>query len=204
VVLWKDCAAFVHTILETLSLSLGLPPSINLPSTHARSLFQLRLLHYPSIPLRTLLNNEKTRISAHSDFGTLTLLFQDQVGGLEVEILEDDGKGTRRGSGLFRAVPYVEGAVLVNVGDLLMRWSNDRWKSTVHRVGAPPASLPSHENGVDENAICPPRYSIPFFATVDPDTVIECLPGCWGPGNPKRYESVMGGEYFQMRMAPLY
>ncbi|KAI9764595.1 MAG: hypothetical protein M1840_008324 [Geoglossum simile] len=200
-----DCASLVHTVLETLSLSLGLPPSIDLPSTHARSLYQLRLLHYPSISLHTLLKNEKTRISAHSDFGTLTLLFQDQVGGLETEILEDDGNGGRKGSGLFGGVPCVEGGVLVNVGDLLMRWSNDRWKSTVHRVGAPPASLLlSRGNEAEENVICPPRYSIPFFASVDRDTVVECLPGCWGPGNPKKYESVKGGEYLQMRMAALY
>ncbi|KAI9771744.1 MAG: hypothetical protein M1839_002759 [Geoglossum umbratile] len=201
---YEDCASLIHTVLETLSLSLNLPPSVNLPATHARSLFQLRLLHYPEIPLNSLRRNEKARISAHSDFGTLTLLFQDAVGGLEVEVLEDDGNGGRRGTGAFKGVPYVEGGVLVNVGDLMMRWSNDRWRSTVHRVGAPPAA--SLKEGGDGNAevICPQRYSIPFFAAADTDTLIECLPGCWGPENPKKYDSVTTGEYIQMRMAALY
>ncbi|KAI9860488.1 MAG: hypothetical protein M1813_006147 [Trichoglossum hirsutum] len=208
-----DCAPLIHSILHALSLSLNLPPSVDLPSTHAHSLFQLRLLHYPSISLHSLKHNEKTRISPHSDFGTLTLLFQDTVGGLEVEVLENDGNGGRKGTGVFKGVPYVEGGVLVNVGDLMMRWSNDRWRSTMHRVRAPPtASLntPSNRDGTmgdedrDSKVMCPPRYSIPFFATADPDAVIECLPGCWGPGNPKKYESVTAWGYVKMRMEALY
>ncbi|KAH0541396.1 hypothetical protein FGG08_004160 [Glutinoglossum americanum] len=204
--IFEDCASLIHTILHTLSLALNLPPSVDLPSTHKNSLFQLRLLHYPSIPLRSLKLNEKTRISAHSDFGTLTLLFQDAVGGLEIEVLEDDGNGGRRGSGLFKGVPYVEGGVLVNVGDLMMRWSNDRWMSTVHRVRAPPAASLGNLGSGEEDAqvICPPRYSIPFFATADSDAVIECLPGSWSLSNPKKYESVTAGEYVRMRMEALY
>ncbi|KAH0559112.1 hypothetical protein GP486_004324 [Trichoglossum hirsutum] len=210
---FEDCASLIYSILHALSLSLNLPPSIGLPSTHSRSLFQLRLLHYPSIPLRSLQHKEETRISPHTDYGTLTLLFQDAVGGLEVEVLEDDGNGGRTGTGVFKGVPHVEGGVLLNLGDLMMRWTNDRWRSTVHQVGAPPTAprnALSNADGVvegegeDSKVICPPRYSIPFFATPDPDVLIECLPGCWGPGNPKKYESVTAWEYVKTRLEAAY
>jgi isopenicillin N synthase-like dioxygenase len=85
---------------------------------------------------------------------------------------------------------------LVNVGDLMERWSNGRWRSTVHRVVAPP--------GAGLEGVCPARYSVPFFATADPDTVIEALPGCWGEGNPKKFGGITAWEYLQMRMAALY
>jgi isopenicillin N synthase-like dioxygenase len=185
------CRRLIHDITRALALALELESEDQLSKTHERSLFQLRLLHYPPVPASFLAQGSKSRISAHSDFGTLTLLFQDSVGGLEVE--DPHSPGT------FRAVPPVPGAVLVNIGDLMERWSNKRWRSTVHRVIAPP-NLQTSEKG-----ICPPRYSIPFFSTADPDTVIEALPGCWDEkDNPKQFESVTAWGYVQMRMAALY
>lgn len=186
------CADLVHAILDTLSIALNVTGE-GLSPTHAQSLFQLRLLHYPHIPAAELKENKRSRINAHSDFGTLTLLFQDSVGGLEVE--------SPAGSGEFRPAPPVDGAVLVNVGDLMARWSNDRYKSTVHRVGL----SPSLNDESSDSAIVPDRYSIPFFATADPQTVIEALPGCWDEkGNPKKYEAVTAEGYVRMRMEALY
>jgi isopenicillin N synthase-like dioxygenase len=181
------CADLVHRILDILSIALDIPDAQKLSPTHSKSLFQLRLLHYPSIPAKELEQGRRSRINAHSDFGTLTLLFQDSVGGLEIESPASPGE--------FRSVEPEEGCVLVNVGDLMARWSNDRWKSTVHRVG-----IPSH-NGQD---VVPDRYSIPFFATADPDTVIEALPGCWDEENEKKYDAVTAWGYVQMRMRALY
>ncbi|KAF1920700.1 thymine dioxygenase [Ampelomyces quisqualis] len=180
------CKALVHQLLDILSIALNVP-NPGLSATHAQSLFQLRLLHYPAISAQELAGKKRSRINAHSDFGTVTLLFQDAVGGLEIEA------PTRPGE--FRPAPPVPDTVLVNVGDLMSRWSNDRWKSTVHRVGFPQGN---------REGIVPDRYSIPFFATADPDTLIAALPGCWGEGNEKRYESVMAERYVQMRMAALY
>ncbi|KAF2657824.1 thymine dioxygenase [Lophiostoma macrostomum CBS 122681] len=201
---FTHCKTLTHSILSALSLALRVP-SPGLSPTHSASLFQLRLLHYPAIHASELANNQtndlnddskrigrarRSRINAHSDFGTLTLLFQDRVGGLEI--------GAPDTPGLFRPAPPIEGTVLVNVGDLLARWSNDRWRSTVHRVGLPPAI--SRREGM-----VPDRYSIPFFATADMETVIDALPGCWDEaGNPKRYEPVTAWGYVQMRMAALY
>lgn len=182
---FTDCEALVHHVLDALSVALSVQGTLS--TTHRRSLFQLRLLHYPSIAVAELAQGRRSRINAHSDFGTLTLLFQDSIGGLEVEDPHQPG--------IFRPVQPVEDAVLVNVGDLMARWSNDRWKSTLHRVVSPPAQ------GGD---LVPDRYSVPFFATADPDTLIEALPGCWSEDNPKKYESVTAWRYVQMRMAALY
>lgn len=182
---FTDCEGLVHRVLDALSVALHVEPTLS--TTHRRSLFQLRLLHYPSIAVEELTQGKRSRINAHSDFGTLTLLFQDSVGGLEVEDPHRPGR--------FKPVQRVEDAVLVNVGDLMARWSNDCWKSTVHRVVSPPAQ---------DGDVVPDRYSIPFFATADPETVIEALPGCWSQSEPKKYESVTAWGYVQMRMAALY
>lgn len=155
------------------------------------------MLHYPPVPRRGVGGG---RIGAHSDFGTLTLLWQDRVGGLEVKVRRA-GEGEKvEGEEAWVHVAPVEGAVLVNVGDLLERWSNGRWLSAVHRVVAPPGE----GEGEGEDEVCQERYSLPFFATADDDTVIDALPGCWGPDNPKRYEAVTARDYVQMRMAALY
>jgi isopenicillin N synthase-like dioxygenase len=181
------CADLIHRILDSLSVALNVPDP-GLSPTHSKSLFQLRLLHYPAIDAEELAQNKRSRINTHSDFGTLTLLFQDNVGGLEVEDPHQPG--------IFRAAQPIKDTVLVNVGDLMARWSNDRWRSTVHRVG-----LPQKEG----SGVVPDRYSIPVFATANMDTVIEALPGCWDEeGNNKKYEPVTSWGYVQMRMAALY
>ncbi|KAF2419758.1 Clavaminate synthase-like protein [Tothia fuscella] len=192
---FKDCEGLVHEILKALAISLELDDEEQLSGTHKQSLFQLRLLHYPPVPASLLRREEKSRISAHSDFGTLTLLFQDPTGGLEVE--------SPPTSQNFIPVPPIPGTVLVNIGDLMERWSNGRWRSTVHRVVAPPADASKSVEEGEE--ILKPRYSIPFFATADPETVIEALKGTWdGEGNPKKFEKITAWGYVQMRMAALY
>lgn len=185
-----DCQILIHHILQALAVALDLPLQSQLSDAHKQSLFQLRLLHYPPVPASFLAHGTKSRISAHSDFGTLTLLFQDAIGSLEVEDPKSPGK--------FNPVKPVPGTVLVNIGDLMERWSNKRWRSTVHRVVKPPSVVQDGEE------VCKARYSIPFFATADPDTVIEALPGCWGEGRPKLFDSVTAWGYVQMRMAALY
>jgi isopenicillin N synthase-like dioxygenase len=199
---FTECAGLIHSILDTLSIALQVPAP-GLSPTHSESLFQLRLLHYPAIAVEELSGGKRERINAHSDFGTLTLLFQDSVGGLEIEDPKQPG--------VFRTAEPIEGTVLVNIGDLLARWSNDRWRSSVHRVGLPPAYRQRDTNEVDERygakakgGMVPDRYSIPVFATANMDTVIEALPGCWSEQNPKKYESVTAWGYVQERMAALY
>jgi len=191
---FHSCSTLVHQLLRAMATALALPSEDQLSKTHAQSLFQIRLAHYPPIATSILRKGEKSRIGAHSDFGTLTLLFQDSVGGLEVEDPSSPGS--------FRPAPPIPGTVLVNIGDLMERWSNGRWRSTVHRVVAPPIDEARSKREGEEFAKA--RYSIPFFASADPQTVIEVLPGCSGEQKPAKYGKTTALEYVQMRLAATY
>jgi isopenicillin N synthase-like dioxygenase len=104
----------------------------------------LRLLHYPPVDPKVFkINPGQVRAGEHSDYGSITLLFQDARGGLQV----------RSPNGTFVNATPIEGTVVVNAGDLLARWSNDTIKSTVHRVVEPPRKE-------EEGAEYPARYSI--------------------------------------------
>jgi len=178
----------MEKLLPALSLGLGLPGGREfLGKYHQGAENQLRLLHYPAIPAEDLASGEKGRIPAHTDFATSTILFQDDVGGLEVE--------SPRGSGHFVPAPPIPGTVVFNIGDFLMRWSNDTLKSTLHRVCAPP------NNGM---GMIRERFSIPYFMSPDRDLLVDCLPGCWDEDRPKKYEPVTAGEYVDLRLNATY
>jgi len=89
----------------------------------------------------------------------------------------------------------LKNAIVMNIGDLLMRWSNDYLKSTLHRVALPPA--PDRFTG--EERMTRARYSIPYFVGPDSDAVIECIPECASESNPAKYEPIVPREYFAMR-----
>jgi len=150
----------------------------------------LRLLSYPPIKTDLLLNEGQARAGAHSDYGTLTLLFQDSVGGLEVQ-----NPRTKE----FQPAPPIPGSIVINAGDLLARWSNDVLRSTLHRVVAPPAKKIS-----DTKGITPHRQSIAFFCNPNFDAEIACLPNCSGPGNEAKYSPVTTEEYIVGRLAVTY
>ncbi|HEY1970317.1 MAG TPA: 2OG-Fe(II) oxygenase family protein, partial [Pseudonocardia sp.] len=111
--------------------------------------------HYP--PLDTPPEPGQLRVGEHTDYGSLTVLYQaDTTGGLEVFV---DGR--------WQPVAPVPGTFVINIGDLMARWTNDRWISTLHRVQNP---TPEHYTRR--------RISFPFFCQPNYDTVIECLPTC--------------------------
>ena len=121
-------------MLQWLSLALNLTPKDSLGQHHARSLFDSSLVHYPTVSLPS---DGLVRNPAHSDFGTLTLLFQDAVGGLDIadtSSTNSEISARVERSGEFIPINPKPGTVLVNVGYLLMRWSIGRWKNTIHRV----------------------------------------------------------------------
>ncbi|THH14855.1 hypothetical protein EW146_g5544 [Bondarzewia mesenterica] len=178
------CDEIKFKILSALALGLQLPEDF-FNQFHQAPDNQLRLLHYPSVSASSLATDTVTRIGAHSDFGSITLLFQDNIGGLEVEDPNDPGQ--------FQAAPPVKDALIVNAGDLLMRWSNDIIRSTVHRVRAPPGL-------VAPNGMTPERYSIPY----DFDKVVECLPGTYDEHRPQRYEPISAMEYIMKRLESNY
>ncbi|KAM6492285.1 flavonol synthase/flavanone 3-hydroxylase [Amanita muscaria] len=159
---------------------------------------QLRLLHYPAVSKAVAARSNITRISPHTDKGTMTLLLQedDGPGGLEVE--------ASRG-GQYIPVPVIPGAILVNIGDLLQMWSNDTLRSTRHHIGLPDANSVGEEDG--EEIVVPRRFSIPYFIAPDLDAVVECLDSalCWGEGRPKKnIEPVRAWDYIVRSIGGAY
>ncbi|TCR16049.1 2OG-Fe(II) oxygenase family protein [Streptomyces sp. BK205] len=132
---------------------------------------QLRLLHYPRQPLAP---EDALSVGRHSDYEALTVLAQDSVGGLQV----------RRPDGSWRDIQPVEGAFVLNVGEMLMRWTNGLLPATPHRVLSPRSR---------------DRYSVAFFYAASYDTVIEPIGPLARPGQDPSYESVTVGEYLQRR-----
>ncbi|KAJ6490317.1 hypothetical protein C8R47DRAFT_465317 [Mycena vitilis] len=147
----------------------------------------LRLLSYPPIKRSLLDNDGQARAGAHSDYGTLTLLFQDSVGGLEAQ---------NPHTGVFVPATPIPGTIVVNVGDLLARWSNDVLRSTLHRVVAP-AAKPVNA----QEAITPARQSIAFFCNPNFSAEIACLPNC---GTVAKYPPVNTEAYIVGRLAATY
>lgn len=132
----------------------------------------LRLLHYPEVSAEVFRRNAmQVRAGAHTDYGSITLLFQDQAGGLQV----------RSPKGTFVDATPIEGTIVVNAGDLLARWSNDSIKSTKHRVVEPPKPA--------ESDVHPARYSIAYFCNPNFDRWIEGIPGT-GEAGGKKYEGI--------------
>lgn len=187
---FQTCYATELEILRAIAIGMGLDETY-FHSYHARADNQIRLLHYPPVEEELLRGGKKERIAAHTDFGTMTMLFQDSVGGLEVEDVKVKGQ--------FNPAPYIPGTIVVNIGDFLMRWSNDTLKSTLHRVRAPPL-----QGGQQQSKITKARYSIPYFVTADRDKTIDCLPGCFGPEKVKRYDPINAGEYISRRLNATY
>jgi len=188
--LWPDQPGFRQAMLDYFETALdigrrlhmafatdfGLPNSFFEDKLN-RPLATLRLLHYPPQP--DVVEKGQMGAGAHTDYGCVTLLLTDEVGGLEV----------RTRSGEWIKAPYMPGAFICNIGDCLMRWTNDIYTSTPHRVVSPAGRE---------------RYSIAFFLDPNPDAVIECLPPCNSADNPPRYDPIRGDDYLESRLNPTY
>jgi isopenicillin N synthase-like dioxygenase len=144
-----------------------------------RHITNFSVLHYP--PQHEPPLPGQLRAGAHTDYGSLTIVKPDAAeGGLQVQ--------TRDGSWL--DVPHVPDAFVVNLGDLMAEWTNDRWVSTLHRVVNPPRSAGDAAR----------RLSMTFFHQPNYDAVIECLPTCADSGRPPRYGTTTSGEHVWMKI----
>lgn len=183
------CWETAQLILKALALGLDIEERLVL-GPHSGHYNQLRLLHYPPIPAAHLESGKFARMPAHTDWTTITMLFQDDCGGLQVESPTQPG--------VFIDATPVAGSLVLNVGDLLMRWTDDYLKSTQHRVQLPP--LQDRFEG--EERMTRARYSIPYFVTTDPDVTIESLRT--NDARPPRYEPITQREYSAMRARMQY
>ncbi|KAI0842569.1 thymine dioxygenase [Hypoxylon sp. FL0890] len=187
------CFGAAKELLRALAIGIGLEDEDFFLRFHSGENNQLRLLHYPPVEAEKLSSNAVARMPAHSDWGTITMLFQDDCGGLQVEHPNEQGH-------FIDATP-IKNALVMNVGDLLMRWSNDFLKSTLHRVTLPPIQ---DKPQVDGKLTTKPRYSIPYFVSPDPKAIIECLSVCMDENHPVKYEPVVQEEYRRMRARGQY
>jgi isopenicillin N synthase-like dioxygenase len=187
---WPDQDGFRSTMLNyfdachrlgvgihrAFAMDIGLPPDFFADKLD-RPMAVLRLLHYPEAPASV----EPGQMGAgeHTDYGCITLLATDGVGGLEV----------RRRDGRWISAPHIPGTLVCNIGDCLMRWTNDHYVSTPHRVQSPPGRE---------------RFSIAFFLDPNPDAEVACLPGCASAERPARYEPIRGEAFLLSRLNPTY
>jgi isopenicillin N synthase-like dioxygenase len=168
---YDACAALGARLHRAFARDLGLEPDF-FADKFDRPMATLRLLHYPA-PLPG--SAPKTGAGAHTDYGNLTLLATDGVGGLEV----------RARDGEWIEAPVVPGAFVVNIGDCLMRWTNDIYVSTPHRV---------------VNRSARERYSIAFFYDPSPDAVVETIASCVRHGERVRYPPILASDYLKQRL----
>lgn len=193
---YTHCQTLHLSLLSAIALSLSLEPTFFIPRCGTNS-SELRLNHYPAAKASLLENGEKMRISSHTDFGTITLLFQDEVGGLEVESQERDGV-------YIPVLPSAAGRdMIVNVGDCLQRWTNDRLRSANHRVTLPVGMKDS--SAISTVVEVPDRYSIAYFGKPDREALVAAIPELVGEGELLRYEGAMTAwEYNQSRLLQTY
>ena len=187
---WPDLPGFRATLLayydallalgvtlhRAIAIDLGIDPEFFTP-LFVRPLSALRLLHYPPHPGR--FDGVRYGAGPHTDYGNITLLAQDANGGLEVR--------TRGGDWI--SIDPVPDTFVCNIGDALMRWSNDVYVSNPHRV--------INRSGRD-------RYSVAFFCEPRADAPVACLPACSDAGNPPKYAPIAFADYLRSRVEPTY
>ncbi|PYH90751.1 Clavaminate synthase-like protein [Aspergillus ellipticus CBS 707.79] len=176
-------------ILAAVALGLELPPT-TFEHLHNKQQNELRLTHYPPIEARQLQDGTKTRISEHTDFGTITLLFQDSVGGLEVEDHASVGK--------FHPIESERYEMIVNIGDCFQRWTNGKLRSTRHRVHV------SQNDIQNQSEYLPGRYSVAFFTKPNRDASVGVLPDLLSDGEDAVYADMTAGEFLLQRSSTTY
>jgi len=155
-------------LLSLLALSLDLPNDW-FAEPFAQGVGNSRMIKYPPHPASALDN--QIGAGAHTDWGGITLLAQDDIGGLEV----------RNAAGVWIEAKPIAGAFVINLGDLMARWTNGIYNSNMHRV----------KNNMSDRD----RYSIPYFFSPAPDTIIEPIPTCVTADRPRQFENCTASEH---------
>jgi isopenicillin N synthase-like dioxygenase len=171
--------ALAHRLTGLFSVALGLGPGF-FESRTDHSTDTMRVNHYQRAPGEPDPAAGQQRMGAHTDYGIVTVLYADRIPGLQ--IVGPDGE--------WHDVLPEPGSFLVNLGDLLAEWTNDWWRSTLHRVVPPPRQTQGEAT----------RRSVAFFHDGNYDAVIECIPTCCSPENPPRYPPVRAGDHLMAKL----
>jgi isopenicillin N synthase-like dioxygenase len=163
---FKTLEALGERMLPVLAQALDMPTDHFAPFFRNEAHINLRFLHYPP---QDSDDDDQFGQGPHTDNSFITMLAREEVPGLAV----------RLPNGEWLAPPVIPGTFLVNLGNVMKRWSNDRFLSTPHGV--------LNDSGCD-------RYSIAFFYSPNPKSVIECLPSCLGPDRPPAYPPAVYGD----------
>ena len=166
-------------LLGLFAAALGLEPWFFAPFT-THSTDTLRVVHYRTAPGDPDPLAGQVGMGEHTDYGICTVLYADPVPGLQ--IVGADGR--------WHAVQPSPGALLVNLGDLMAQWTNDRWRSTLHRV------LPPERHATEVRE----RRSVAFFHDGNHDALISCLPTCTSADRPPRYAPVLAGDHLMAKL----
>jgi isopenicillin N synthase-like dioxygenase len=170
-------AALAADLMRLSALALGLPETY-FDDKIDRHISRLNVRLYPEQKIAPLPG--QLRAAAHTDYGTVTILKPgDSVGGLQ--IADPDGD--------WHDVPMIPGSFVINQGDLMARWTNDRWLSTLHRVANPPEEAQGGSR----------RLSVVFFHHPNYDAVVSCLPGCVAAGAAPTYEPITVSDYYSVK-----
>ena len=156
----SSLTSLARSLLPIYATALELDPGF-FSEAFTDPFYRLRMTHYPPLGADT----EDFSIAPHVDSTFFTILAQDSVGLTIFSEAQD----------AWLEVPHIEGSLIVNTGELLKHWSNDRFVSVKHFV---------------RNSRAAPRYSIPFFFNANADYVMQCLPSCHGPDNPPRHPPI--------------
>ena len=165
-------------LLRAMAVALDLPDSWFVDRSR-RAIVTTRAINYERAAGAPSPLPDQMRMGQHTDYGIVTILLADPVPGLQ--IFRD---------GRWHDVVPPPGAFICNIGDMLARWTNDRWTSTLHRVVPPPA----HADGPVR------RRSIARFLDCEPDLVVACIPSCTSGDDPPRYEPVVAGEWLMAKV----
>ncbi|CAF1035011.1 unnamed protein product [Didymodactylos carnosus] len=165
-----------HRLLKSFALALNLPENY-FESITQKPMGTLRLLYYPPQP--PIIDPDQLGCGSHTDYECFTLLSQSNEKGLQVQNV----------LGEWIEAPPIDGTFVVNIGDMMARWTNGVFISTVHRV--------INTSGRE-------RYSIPFFFGPDYFTKIECLKTCINEKNPPKYAPITAGDYLVSRFNDTY
>eukprot|EP00933_Yihiella_yeosuensis_P031769 TRINITY_DN25385_c0_g2_i1.p1 TRINITY_DN25385_c0_g2~~TRINITY_DN25385_c0_g2_i1.p1 ORF type:complete len:363 (-),score=99.13 TRINITY_DN25385_c0_g2_i1:376-1464(-) len=166
-------------LLEAMAIALDLPKDFFVTKMD-RHISALRANNYPdqqgmSVPAGSI------RCSAHTDYGTVTIL---KSGGPGLQVSKD------KENPAWHDVPFVADGFAINLGDLMRRWTNDMWSSTLHRVVNPPQG---------EAAAWGRRLSLAFFHNLNKDTLVEAIPSCVSADRPGLYDPIIAGEFLMLK-----